>query len=192
MNAYWDVVKPYVVDGVIRRDWPFYQMWADGMRMHYSWTVTDPATVEFVARHLGVMANDPFAGNGWWERVLIDHTHGRCQPFSTDLYPGDPDWHGVVVRPADAVDAMEMAARGLANGQWPLLLSWPPRYDDIGEKVVRAYRGPRIVHLGAQGRTSDGTGGMYRLLAAEWHQVARHTPVRWFGVQDYVTVYERN
>lgn len=184
MNAYWDAVRPYVVDGVIRRDgFAHHEAWADGMRMRYSWTVTDPATVGFVRCYVGEYAVDPFASAGWWGRLLREADR---DVLSYDIAAPAETWSAV--GRCDALDAVGVTI----PASEVLLLSWPPRHDPIGERAVRAYRGNRIVHMGAEGRTSDGTDGMRRLLADEWVQVAQHTPVRWPGVKDFVTVYERS
>jgi hypothetical protein len=186
VNAYWDAVRPYVVDGVVRQrtdlDPGNNAAWRDGMRLMYSWTITDPDTVAFVAEHMRPYGDDLFAGNGWWPSVLWQ-AH-RCQVRGWDLVPQLDPWEPVIKE-----DAATVAPHLFAG---PLLLSWPPRYAPIGERTIRAYRGNRIVHIGAEGRTSDGTDAMRHILRTEWTQIAQHTPVRWYGVKDYVTVYERN
>ena len=184
MNAYWEAVRPYVVDGVITRsdlDPEQWQTWRDGMRERYSWTITDPETVEFVREHLGEYAVDPFAGSGWWESLLISD----MDILGYDIAPPQDRWS-----PVGRCDAVQAVSVTIPSTE-ALLLSWPPRYDDIGERTIRAYRGNRIVHIGADGSTSDGTDEMRKILAEEWTQVASHIPVRWYGVKDEINVYER-
>lgn len=183
MNAYWDEVRPYVVGGVVRRDDldpGNREAWAIGMRQRYSWTITDPATVEFVREQLGGPSQDPFAASGWWSYILRERAR---LVWAFDAQPPAHPWRFV-----DQMDALHSIAVAL---RLSLLLSWPPRHDDISERIVHAYRGSRIVHVGAEGRTSDGTDEMRHILRTEWTQVAQHVPVRWPGVKDLVIVYER-
>lgn len=157
----------------------------------YSWSITDPATVAFVVEHLSARAVDPLAGNGYWAWLLGQQ---GIDVAASDLHPADGtgnQWHreGSVYVPvvqADAVDAVTVH-----GADRTLLLSWPPYDDPIGYRVLDAYSGSRVVFIG------EGTGGccgddaMWSLLETEWSGVADHKPVQWYGMHDWVTVYER-
>lgn len=195
MNAYWDEVRPYVADGVVRRtdlDPGNREAWRERCRSAYAMTISDPGTVVFVAEHLGWKSDDagphafdPMAGTGWWAHVLAGTSGIHVYCSDTNVPAGH--WSTVTFGDADlAAEDFSRPAEPI-----PMLLSWPPRHHDIGERAIRAYRGSRIVHMGAEGRTSDGTDEMRRILRTEWTQIDQHIPVRWPGVKDLVTVYER-
>lgn len=198
-NPYWDAVK-----GDVTRD-----PWEHGLNIgslgnwnptlgrfdhtgQYAWTVTDPPTVDFVAEHLGPDAFDPLAGSGYWAYLLGQR---GISVLASDLTPpaegsgniyhkGTGTW--VPVRRADAVDACREWGLGRA-----LLLSWPPYDEPTGAAVLTAYLGDRVVYIGEGEGGCCGTDGMFDLFDREWVEVASHRPVQWYGLHDWVTVYER-
>lgn len=169
---------------------------SDSLRRHdftsqYAWTITDPATVAFVAEHAGPRVVDPLAGNGYWAWILGQQ---GADVAASDLHPADGDgnqWHrgGSVYTPvvrADAVDAVTVHGEGRT-----LLLSWPPYDDPIGARILAAYRGPRVVYIGEGEYGCCGDEAMWSALESDWTETADHKPVQWFGMHDFVTVYER-
>lgn len=153
----------------------------------YSWTITDPATVAFVVEHSAGRMVDPMAGSGWWAHVLA--------PFGVDVVcydasPGDSTWHkGITLWvPITAAPAVESVPQ---HADRTLFLAWPPYDSPAGFDALSAYAGSRVIF------THEGDGGcigddqLFELLAAEWTEVASHTPVQWFGLHDRIDVYER-
>lgn len=201
-NPYWDAVKDCVrtdYDGGPMAD-PYGrgsdryglppQYSRHELVSRYSWTITDPVTVAFVAGHITGGLVDPMAGSGWWLWLLSQ--------LGVDCigYDANPPSHGgntyhkvgiehVDVLRADAVDAVTV------HSDRTLLLSWPPYDDDIGARVLRAYAGRRVIYIGEGEGGCCGDDGMHRMLAAEWREVAEHRPVQHFGMHDWVTVYDR-
>jgi hypothetical protein len=52
------------------------------------------------------------------------------------------------------------------------------------------YIGNRIIHIGEHfGCTADDE--FFERLESGWDEVASHRPIQWFGMHDYITVYER-
>jgi hypothetical protein len=147
----------------------------------FSWTVTDPATVAFVLEHCGPAVVDPLGLAG------VDVAASDLDP------PNGADannWHRgsahLEVLRMDAVDAI-----GLSDPARMLLLSWPPYDSPVGHDVIAAYRGDRIVYIGEGSYGCCGDENMWRLIEAEWVEVVDHRPVQFYGMHDWVTVYER-
>lgn len=157
----------------------------------YAWTITGPATVAFVAEQCGPRVVDPLAGSGYWAWLLRQH---GADVVASDLDPPNVaanKWHrGGVWTSVAALDAVE-AIEAVEGTDWTLLLSWPPYDDPIGAKILTAYRGPRIVYIGEGDNGCCGDDDMWSLLRSGWHEVAEHRPVQWWGLHDWVTVYER-
>ncbi len=157
----------------------------------FSWTVTDPATVAFVLEHCGPQVLDPLAGSGWWAHLL---GQGDVLVTASDLNPPDGTdanhWHRggehVTVARMDAV-----IAAGLSSVTQTLLLSWPPYDSDIGVRIVEAFRGNRIVYVGEGWGGCCGDDAMFELLGRDWEEIAEHRPVQFYGLHDYVTIYDR-
>lgn len=160
----------------------------------YSWTITDPDSVKFVAHHSGGKLIDPLAGTGWWAKVL--------QPFgvdtvSYDISPPDQNnnpWH-LDVRSHVPIVYGEAKHTPALHCDRTMLLSWPPYesdgYSDAGLQAILAYTGNQIIYIGESEGGCCGTDAMFQVLANEWRIVDEAAPVTWWGVHDYITVYER-
>lgn len=201
-NAYWDAVKDHVnptgslwrtpeVGGIpADRDFDRWVRETPQRRdlvRRYSWTITDPATVAFVAEHAHGRLLDPMAGTGWWGHLLAQH---GVDVVCSDVDPGGNEWHNgqplwVPVATADAVGAVA------AHPDRVLFLSWPPYNQPAGVDTVRAYPGARVIaiHEGEGGCVGDDD--LFAELATNWVEVAEHIPVQWFGMHDRVVAYDR-
>jgi hypothetical protein len=202
-NPYWDVVKDHVnpkgslwgtpeVGGLRIGDDP--ARWvreAPSRRENvcrYSWSITDPETVAFVAEHSRGRLVDPMAGTGYWAWMLAQ---SGVDVVAYDLNPPAPGsednhWHRdaathVTVHKADATDVTALHA------DRTLMLSWPP-YGFEALRILHAYDGDRLIYVGCCGDDA-----FFEELADErlWVEVAERVPVQWFGMHDVVTVYDR-
>jgi hypothetical protein len=167
------------LDGIDR---PGYVGW-------YSWTVSDPDTVEFVARHCGPRVLDPLAGTGYWAGLLA-----ACgvDVIATDQHPpaqGGNVWHtaGTQHYPVGRAEALDSAAQ---HGQGrTLLLSWPPYDSPIGTRLLGTRPWQRVVWMGERWGCC-GDDELFQTLERDWTTVAEHQPVQWRGLHDVVAVYE--
>jgi hypothetical protein len=193
-NPYWDKVQGHVrVDRWDRTPTvDHYRSDNPAVSRHdlvseYAWTITDPDTVAFVAKHCGPQVVDPLAGSGYWAWLLGQH---GIDVAASDLKPGANDWHRHGVHLPVARQEGPHAVR-LAGRDRTLLLSWPPYSMPVGAELVAAYQGDRIVYIGEGPYGCCGDEDMWELLEAGWTEVASHRPVQWYGLRDWVTVYER-
>lgn len=157
----------------------------------YSWTITDPTSVAFVAEHSRGRLVDPMAGTGYWASVLAQ---SGVDVAASDLHPptlgGKANhWHMDVaaycpVFRADAADAVT------AHPDRTLLLSWPP-YDRPVTHILDAYRGNRLIYIGEGWGGCCGDDDMFAAFERGWTQVAEHTPVQWDGMHDQIQVFDR-
>lgn len=205
-NDYWEAVREHVTHDSLgggpsvdtygtlgRRATGTYgaQVGREELTSRYSWTVTDPATVEFVIQHADSMVVDPMAGSGWWAHLL---TEAGVTVLPSDENPPNGSeaniWHRhgthVPVGRSDAADAVS-----LAPDTATLLLSWPPYDGDPGYRALKVYRGDRIIYIGEGEGGCCGDDDMFQLLHDEWTEVAEHRPVQFYGLHDFATIYER-
>jgi hypothetical protein len=201
INPYWDEVHEHVVPSdcpdepgllVVGKPPPD-KDWSRVLDRHalvarYSWTITDPETVEFVTRHADDGVIDPMAGTGYWAYVL-----GQLgvDIVCYDLSPDDNRWHGgsPVHVPVTGLDAVEAVTQ---HPDRTLLLSWPPYSTDIGARVLKAYQGSRVIFFGEDSDGCTGDTEMYTTFDREWTPVATHIPIQWYLIHDSVTVFVRN
>jgi len=204
-NPYWEAIKDLVepdslrgnpVVGEFRLDRSVEESMArfpnrQLLIRKYSWTIPDPDTVAFVAQHAHGGLVDPLAGTGYWAYLLAQV---EVDTVCYDINPGAElhvnGWHGEDLHMTVAAkDCVEAAA---LHPDRTLFLSWPPFGQDVGARVLAAYRGGRVIYIG-QGR-GGGTGDdeMHAILDRDWTEVDSHRPVQWWGVNDRVRVYQRS
>lgn len=159
----------------------------------FSWTCSDPATVDFVAAHAGAAVVDPLAGSGWWAALLA---HRGIAVTASDLHPpdnsGETAWHQGVDphHPVERLDAIE-ALRGDGPDPRTLLLAWPTYNVPLGADVLDAYRGERVIYMGEGDGGCCGDDRMFQVIHSRWDIVAEHRPVQWSGIHDRVWVMDR-
>jgi hypothetical protein len=155
----------------------------------YCWTIPDPDTVAFVAEHARGGLVDPIAGTGYWAYLLAQV---GVDVVCYDLNPGTAlhtnGWHGEdLYAEICAKDGAEAAA---LHPDRTLFLSWPPFEQDVGARILLAYKGNRVIYIG-EGQGATGNDELRLTLDTDWTEVDFREPVQWWGVHDRVTVYER-
>lgn len=207
-NAYWDAVREHVNPSGSLWGTPEvggYNLYRDGqgevdyrrwcrevpsrhdLVEHYSWTITDPATVAFVVDHASPRVVDPMAGSGWWAKLL---TEAGLDVAAYDLTPGQGNtWHKSGVQHTTVLrgDATETV---VAHGDRTLLLSWPP-YGFDARPVLAAYPGDRLIYIGEDWGGCCADDSFFEVLTKSWARTAEHVPVQWYGIHDVVHVYTR-
>lgn len=198
-NPYWEAIRGFA-SSRRRPPWNTRTVESEGgwflrkrLIPKYTWTITDPQTVQFVAGHCTGRVIDPMAGTGYWAYLLRQF---GVRVISSDANPPAEDsdanfWHPNVkpwttIRRADAVDAAT-----LSDTDNTLLLSWPP-VSDCAYKTLSAFAGNRLIYIGENNPDACADNLFYALRDSEWTLYAATDPVQYDGVRDYVTVYDRN
>lgn len=210
-NPFWEAVKDCVepdslrgnpVVGEFRLDLTVEECMARSpnrqrLVRQYSWTIPDPDTVAFVAKHAQGGLVDPIAGTGYWAYLLAQV---GVDVVCYDLNPGTAlitnGWHGDdLYAEICAKDGAEAVA---LHPDRTLFLSWPPYDQDVGARILMAYNGKRVIYIGEDQRVRDlgragatGDHDMHLILESDWTEVDSRQPVQFWGIQDRVTVYER-
>jgi hypothetical protein len=205
-NPYWDAVSDHIDPTgslwrtpIVRRfrydadpslsyaEWRLTVPQRETLVRQYSWTVTDPATVAFVASHAHGGLVDPMAGTGYWAHLL-----DQCgvDVVNYDVDPGGNQWHtGVPLHvEVTAMPGVESVAK---HPDRTLFLSWPPYDSPAGVDTLRAYAGSRLILIAEGEGGCVGNDALFTELDAAWAEVADHTPVQWDGMHDRVTVHAR-
>jgi hypothetical protein len=202
-NPFWDAVKDCVeadsfqgnpVVGEFRLDLSVAQNMArfpNRLRLvrKYCWTIPDPDTVAFVAEHARGGLVDPIAGTGYWAYLLgqleVDVVCYDLNPGTALLTNG---WHaGDLYARVCAKDCVEAV---VLHPDRTLFLSWPPYAQGVGARIVRAYRGNRIIYID-EDEVRTGDDEINLILESGWTQVDSRRPVQFWGVHDRLIVYER-
>jgi hypothetical protein len=207
-NPYWEAVRPHVVreralglHGALtiqrwREDFSFNLpddfviIDRDQYTHKYAWSVTDPASVDFVAYWTAVGNTglvDPMAGTGYWAYVLrqvgVDVVCYDRRPETNPWRKGQALWV--------PVEKMEGAKAAALHSDRTLFLSWPPYNEPDGNEILAAYTGERVIFIGEGYGNATGDDAMHERFERDWKEVDEHVPVQWDGIFDRITIYER-
>ena len=203
-NPFWEAVKHCVeadsfrgtpVVGEFRLDRTVEESMARSpnrqrMVRKYCWTIPDPETVAFVAKHTEGGLVDPIAGTGYWAYLLAQV---GVDVVCYDLNPGRAlltnGWHDEDLYAE--VSAKDCGEAVVLHSDRTLFLSWPPHGQDVGARILMAYKGKRVIYVGEARGGGTGDDEMHRILDTDWTEVGSREPVQWWGVHDRVTVYRR-
>lgn len=155
----------------------------------YAWAVpSDDALSALLA--LGPLV-EPFAGTGYWSRLLRDR--GGDVVASDEAPPGsgrDNCWHE---RPGaaawTAVRTERAAVTTAEHSDRALFMCWPPNHEPDAALALRAYRGSAFAYLADRHLSADAT--FYAELAADWVCVRTIPVPRWRGCGDSLTIWRR-
>lgn len=203
-NPFWDAVSEFAKPS----DWPpggtmlercgpdmafDAEAWMrrDQMVDKFSWTVTDPDSVLFVASYAsdGKIV-DPMAGTGYWGYLL-----GQLgiSVVCYDLHPPGAQinhWHKSGEYHT-LVEEMDCEKSVRLHSDRTLLLCWPPYSTNDAHRALRAYEGDRVIYIGEGPGGCTGDDQFHDQLASEWVEVDSRRPVQWWGIHDWITVFDR-
>lgn len=205
-NPYWDEVKslltpslsdvePWSPEYIRRLDQQIHS-WThrDTYVRKYAWGIPDPASLAFVAEHLGAKAIEIGAGTGYWASLLAQSgvdilAYDDAPPDRIANYyfrPSHGDfavtWYDVAI--GDPAVLTEYIDR-------TLFLCWPPYAEDMAYRCLQSYQGKRLVFIGEGQGGCTGDDAFFEELGKHWEEVADHRIVQWYGINDYITVYDR-
>src|SRR5262249_15426636 len=145
----------------------------------YCWTIPDPETVAFVARHAQGGLVDPTAGTGYWAYLLGQlGVDVACYDLNPGVELHNNGWHGDdLYAEVCAKDCAEAAA---LPPDRPLFLSWPPYAMNIGARILTAYQGERVIYVGEARGGGTGDDEMPLILDRDWTEVDSRQPVQFW------------
>lgn len=171
----------------------------------YAWAIPDPHTLAFVAALSDRGLVEVGAGSGYWawqlsqlgvDVVAYDYKPPHLVPNHYHS-PTRGSWAGPRVEPTLResiffdVQQLEAVAAVDRHPDRTLFLCWPPYATSMAVKALRAYRGDRVIYIGEGSWGCTGCAEFHAVLESEWDEIATHRPVQWYGIHDWVTVYER-
>lgn len=162
----------------------------DELVAKYAWAIPNDNAIQLLAG-MGPIV-EMGAGNGYWAKLIAD-AGGKIEPY--DKNPGRHHYNsgafGSVWYPVLDGGPEQITVR---HKDHVLLLVWPPyegalafdaltRYLKVGGKTVV------FVGEGQGGCTADDR--FFGLLRARFEEVGDTDIPQWYGIHDYLTVYQR-
>lgn len=197
MNPYWDLLAG--PDSPLKG----YLGWARRHELcaEYSWAIPDPDSIAFVLEHAGKSIVEMGAGTGYWawqlaqlgaDVIAYDRDPPQISGRNNYHSPKD-DVYGEPTGKLRTVffDVRKGTAVKLkAHSDRALFLSWPPM-SAMAFDSLKAYKGRRLVYIGESYGGCTASDDFFALINKEWTLIASHKVVQWFGIHDYVMVYDR-
>lgn len=166
----------------------------------YAWAIPDPRTLRFVWEHALTSVVEMGAGNGYWAWQLSQlgvkvRAYDKYPPHKTVNFYFHPkvEWGDLDEEHLNTFFLVEEGDHTVleTRDDSTLLLVWPPYNSSMGVRMLRSFRGQRVIYIGEGEGGCTGDDEFHRVLSEEWETVAWHTPVQWDGLHDHVTVYDR-
>lgn len=172
----------------------------------YAWAIPDPESVAFVAAWLGKRAVEMGAGTGYWAWQL---SQLGCDIVAYDARPPDRccenGWHSPYQADAPSMEELflgetipvffEIVAGTpgdlVQHGDRALFLCWPPHELPMAAECLACYPGTRLVYIGEDRGGWTGDAAFFDRLFADWREIASHRPRQWWGVHDWIRVFEK-
>jgi hypothetical protein len=218
INPFWELIKPFYGPRDFGEGYELSRTMGNWDRRNelcrlYTWAVVpDPASISFVAEHLGDRAIEIGAGTGYWawqltQLRLIEQIKGsRRGDFDILCYDESPPdreknrYHGVPDDRGNHKDLLAKTWFDVAKGgpeilkkhnDRTLFLCWPPYATSMAAECLQHYQGHCLVFIGESQGGCTGDDAFFERLEAEWNGVETHDIVQWWGIHDTITVYER-
>ena len=175
----------------------------EDLTWRYAWAITDPRSLAFVA---GAAPPEGLvevgAGTGYWAWQLAqlgvttlafdrDPPHERPNHFHAPRRRGEargPNDHRRPVFYPVAEGGPEVVA---GDDGRALFLCWPPYDAPLAADALAAYDGTRVIYVGEGEGGCTGDDRFHAMLHTRWDEVATWQPVQFWGIHDWITVYER-
>ena len=176
----------------------------DRLSAVYSFAVPTDAALDLIASFGPVV--EIGAGTGYWASLLVDR---GCDVVAYDhlgrnFHRWFPTGKGLLYADVRR-GGTPMAER---HADRTLLLVWPPYGTPMAANALRYFErggGKRLVYVGEGYGGCTGDDDFFGMLhdgcwqdpcdpdhhASRWHQTHELTIPQWFGINDYLTVYER-
>lgn len=147
----------------------------------YSWAIPNEEAILTIVDYSPII--EIGAGTGYWAS-LVEKVGGDI--IATDDMSREDQYNSEFFNVLDrnAKIASEYPER-------TLFLCWPEYDDPMGETALKSYEGENVILVGEDMGGCTGCDGMYRELGSNWEIVEDVSIPNWYGIKDYLQVYER-
>jgi len=156
----------------------------------FSWAIPTDAALGLLSKYAPLV--ECGAGMGYWLSLL--RARG-VDAIGYDLNrPGRKNaYHRSARRPWTELQRKSSVKAARLHRDRSLLLCWPPYDDDAASyRVLRAYRGDVVIHIGGREEGATGSVRFHRELALNWTLAEELDLPHWPRLQDRLMVYRRN
>lgn len=148
----------------------------------YAWAIPNEHALEVLAKHAPIV--EIGAGNGYWARCL------RERGVTVQAYDKKPYRNEYVCNRWTAV-APGRARKAKQFSDHTLFLCWPPYRESFAADCLRLYQGDTVIVVGESDGGCTANAEFFDMLDKGFRHTDTIDIPRWFGINDYLRVYER-
>ena len=159
----------------------------DGWQQRFAFAIPSEPAVKFIASYSPIC--EVGAGNGYWAYML---NQVGCDIIAYDTHPVPtkdnhffPDW----VKPWHTVHKCDDDFVPPSNRA--LFMCWPPYDDSMAIDTLKRYEGDTLIYIGEDEGGCTATDEFYIELDT-WNKTYELNIPQFFGLHDYISIYERN
>jgi len=163
---------------------------------HFSWTIPNKETFDLIRAHIPKPGPiyDLMAGTGYWAKLLALDGY-KVAAYDLDISSKHNTYkHASKHFNIKRGNAISVALRlKTAGNPVNIMLGWVPYESEAGNLVVQNLPSQSKVILTGEGRGgATGTSSLFDTLYNQYTSLGSHTPPQWFGLHDFVEIFEKN
>ena len=127
------------------------------------------------------------AGLGYWAKLLQDKGVIIIPTDNKETF-----WkHSKQLPYTKVIRARHITAIKKYKEASVLFLCWPPHNKPMAEESLNLFKGRKLIYIGEDQEGCNATDGFFSLLEKEWSLIKNIHIEQWWGLNDYLALYER-
>lgn len=158
---------------------------------NYAWGAPDEESLKEIKEFVkGDKILEIGSGLGLWARLLQD-IGVRITP--TNPARKDDHYLNLEKGPFTKIHAMghKEALETYGREYDVLMLCWPPYSEYMAYEALSGFNGDKLIYVGESDGGCNATDAFFTLLSNKWEEVKCIDIPQWFGLHDYLFMYER-
>jgi hypothetical protein len=159
---------------------------------NYGWSIPSQEAIEEIKSFVGnETVLEVGAGYGMWAKLMRE---AGIKIVATDLPFGN---ESDIYRPRkvrfteiEEIDS-EVAVQKYMYQPYTLMMSWPPYAESMAAKTLKGFKGNKLIFIGEGEGGCTGDDQLFNILRNEWTLVKEIDIPQWYGIHDYISLWQR-
>lgn len=155
------------------------------LTLFYAWAVPTEEAVNTIAELSPIL--EVGAGKGYWAHLIAE---AGADILAYDIEPGGRIFTvGPMYFDVQKGGVHKAMAKG--RGQRTLFLCWPPYGDSMAVQALKIHKGEYLAYIGEGNGGCTGDDEFHDLLEDRYEEVKWIQIPQWYGVNDYLSIYQK-
>lgn len=147
----------------------------------FSWAIPNGEAIEELVKHSPII--EIAAGRGYWAK-LVKNAGGKIRCF--DSLEDNPNLE-LQWTPVEQGSFSQVCNRP----DHTLFMCWPPYDNPLAFNTLKLYEGKTFIYVGEGEGGCNGDDEFHQLLDRDWKETKTIEIPQWWGIHDYMVVYNR-